>query len=115
MGSNGQTTTVGGTQASTPTAVASTSSDVDEDRLAFIMYAGFGAVIVVMIIGIAILALQQRATHARLGAQEARGRGSCGARERHVVGRRDCCCSLCPVRGGAAAVPAASEPVTAAN
>merc|ERR1711916_294326 len=32
--------------------------------------------------------------------EEARGRGSYGARERHVVGRRDCCCSLCPVRGG---------------
>merc|ERR1711991_1273614 len=114
--SNGQTTTVGGTQASTPTAVASTSSDVDEDRLAFIMYAGFGAVIVVMIIGIAILALQQRATHARLGAQKRReaeeaavpGKGTWSEEETVVA-------ASARYGGGAAAVPASSEPVTAAN
>merc|ERR1711991_1071187 len=80
------------------------------------MYAGFGAVIVVMIIGIAILALQQRATHARLGAQKRReaeeatvpGKGTWSEEETVVA-------ASARYGGGAAAVPASSEPVTATN
>merc|ERR1711916_76416 len=115
--SDGQTATVGGTApVASTTTVSSNGSDVDEDKVLFTMYVGFGAVfLVIAIFGVAIL-LTQRATHARLGAQKRReaeeatvpGKGTWSEEETVVA-------ASARYGGGAAAVPASSEPVTAAN
>merc|ERR1711916_69875 len=115
--SDGQTATVGGTApVASTTTVSSNGSDVDEDKVLFTMYVGFGAVVLVIaIFGVAIL-LTQRATHARLGAQKRHeaeeatvpGKGGTWSEEETVVA------ASARYGGGAAAVPASSEPVTAA-